>query len=210
MKVETPARETLPRHKRPFSFGQVIVLFLLITAAGPFAVTLCSVTILLFAFSHPKEYQMRHAPPGIVDPLKDIMYGLGYPAVLGTGLVFLALHIAKLPNGVWAIDDPVSCLAIAAGSFYTLSFTALSETEEEKTKLSYRWPAFIVDVFEVGLMFCCFYFLGLMEGKDAAPNYPIVYGTLIVDVIIVQPVWRLVAGIKVSAYLVDRVVATTM
>lgn len=193
---------------RPNIFVKIIVLLILATVAGPFVVTLCFVAVLSYSLSYPQEYQMRHALPGVIGPLKDIMYGLVYPAVLGTGLVLLALHIARLNAGVWVIHDSVSSLAVAAGCFYTLSFTALSEGKEERSKLSYRWPAFIVDGIEVALMFCCFYFLGLLSEKETAPDLPFVYGALIVDFIIIQPVWRLVAGIKVFLFFKARVVVT--
>jgi hypothetical protein len=161
--------------------------------------------VLLYALTHQKEYQMRHAPAYVVNSLKDMMYGLIYPAVLGTGLVLLVLHMTKEPSATAGFLDPVLYPAIAAGFFYTLSFTALSETAEDKAKLSYQWLPFIVDWFEVGLMFGCFYSLGLLDERVTTPRLMAVYGFLLADVAIIQPIWRLVAGVNIRTFFKARV-----
>ena len=125
---------------------------------GPFLLLGCGLVVLISALTHAKEFQAKFAPPAIIDPLKDIMYGLIYPAFLGTGLVFFVSHIAREPSLASWLHDSARYPAIAAGFFYTFSFTALSETEEDKARLSYQWPAFFVDWIEVALMFGCFYF----------------------------------------------------
>jgi hypothetical protein len=140
------------------------------------------------------------------------MYGLVYPAVLGTGLVLFATHVARViqkshTTMTSVLQDLSVYPAIAAGFFYVLSFTALSKSAEEKERPSYQWLPFLVDWIEVLLMFSCFYFLRLIdETQQGRPNPFLAYGCLLVDVIVVQPVWRLFAGVNVRTAIGSRVV----
>jgi hypothetical protein len=173
---------------------------------GPIVLLSCLLAMLAYALTHAKEFQRKFSPPGIIDPLRDIMYGLIYPAVLGTGLVLLVLHLTRGSSPASWLQDPAVYPAIAAGFFYTFSFTALSETEEDKTRLCYQWFAFFVDWAEVALMFGCFYFLGLMDEKMPGPRLVPVYILLFADVLLVQPVWRLVAGVNVYTFFKARLI----
>lgn len=198
------------RHRRPIPLVSVPLVVFLAIAVGPIALTACGVAILLYALTHAKEYQMRHAPAYVVDSLKDIMYGLIYPAVLGTGLVLFVLHITKNTSALSWLSDVVRYPALAAGCFYISSFTALSETAEGKARLSYQWRPFALDWLEVGLMFGCFYFLGFMDEGITARHLGLAYGCLLADVVLIQPMWRLAAGVNVYTFFRDRVVVGSL
>ena len=176
------------------------------TAFGLFAVPVFLLSMLLDALSHAPEYQERHARSGIIRPLKDIMYGLIYPSVLGTAVVLGVLRaIKESPQG--RLHDPALYIALAAVFFYVLSFTSQSEKKEDGTCIAYQWPAFLVDLLEVALMFLCFYCIGLLDDKVTDPYLSPAYFFLLADVIAVQPLWRLAAGVKVNAFWRYRFVA---
>ena len=173
---------------KPFStaFGLLVVPFFLLS-------------MLIDALYRARESQERHAHSGIIRPLKDIMYGLIYPSVLGTAVVLGVLRaIKESPQG--RLHDSALYIALAAVSFYILSFTSQSEKKEDGTCIAYQWPAFSVDVLEVVLMFLCFYCIGLLEDKVTDPYLSPAYFFLLADVIAVQPLWRLAAGVNVNAF----------
>ena len=176
---------------------------------GPIVLSGCFVTVLLYALTREQEYRERFVKPGTIGSLKDIMYGLIYPAVLGTGLVFFVLRVAK-EQASW-LTDPVPYLALATGLFYILSFTALSEKSEDSAQLSYDLLPFFLDLIEVGLMFGCFKFLGLLEDHPAPlPNLLPAYACLLADVIVLQILWRLSAGVPAWIGIKARVVAASL
>ena len=141
-------------------------------------------------------YQMKHAQSGIIVPLRDVMYGLIYPAVLGTGLVLAVLRVTKEPTGYARFHDSALYVAFASGLFYTFSFTSQSEKQPGGSVIAYRLPAFLLDFSEVILMFLCFYYLGLLDDRVIDPRLSPAYGFLLFDVVVIQPLWRLVAGVR--------------
>jgi len=152
------------------------------------------------------RFQEKHAKSGIIVPARDIMYGMIYPAVLGTGLVLAVLRATKEDSAYSRFHDSALYVAFAAGLFYLFSFTSGSEKKADKTEIAYRWPTFLVDFLEVILMFLCFYFLGLLDDHLVDPRLSPAYGFLLIDVVIIQPVWRLIAGVDVLYYLWFRAI----
>jgi hypothetical protein len=142
-------------------------------------------------------FQLKHAQSGIIVPLRDIMYGLIYPAVLGTGLVLAVLRVTKEPTAYARFHDSALYVAFASGLFYTFSFTSQSEKQPDGSEIAYRRLAFLVDFSEVILMFSCFYYLGLLDDRVIDPRLSPAYGFILVDVAVIQPLWRLVAGVRV-------------
>jgi hypothetical protein len=198
----------MPKKNRKTSgLASILVAMLLGLAVGPIVLMGCFLGMSLYALTHESEYREGFVRRQIINSLKDIMYGLIYPAVLGTGLVLFVSHVAKEPLSSW-LHDPVRYPAIAAGFFYILSFTALSSGEKEEAA-SYQWLPFAVDWIEVALMFACFYFLGLIDERATIRLAP-AYGCLTVDVILVQPVWRLVAGAQVWTAFKARVTVAAL
>ena len=130
-------------------------------------------------------------------PLRDVMYGLIYPAVLGTGLVLSGQRATKEPSVMDAVKDPALWVAAAAGLFFCASFASVFEEPEKATQGEwYGWWPFLIDSVEVVLMFACFYFLGLFEVPQVPP--PVLYwayGLLIAE-IWWQCLWRWRVGLK--------------
>jgi hypothetical protein len=145
-------------------------------------------------------FQEKHAKSGIIVPAHDMMYGMIYPAVLGTGLVLAVLRATKEASPYSRFHDSALYVAFAAGLFYSFSFTSGSEKKADKTDIAYRWPTFLFDFLEVILMFLCFYFLGLLDDHVVDPRLSPAYGFLLIDVVIIQPLWRLIAGVDVLDY----------
>ena len=67
-------------------------------------------------------------------PLRDLMYGLIYPAVLGTGLVLSGQRMTKEASVVAALIDPALWVAAAAGLFFAASFASVFEKPEGPSK----------------------------------------------------------------------------
>ncbi|MGB6191453.1 MAG: hypothetical protein WBF42_03220 [Terracidiphilus sp.] len=159
------------------------------------------------------RFQEKYARPGIITSLKDIMYGLIYPAVLGTGLVLGVMRIFKERTIEGRVHDPALYVAISACAFYMLSFTASVETRADRTKIAYRLPTFLVDLLEVFLMFACFYSLGLLQDESNPPadsSLSPAYLWLLLDVTIVQFLWRLLAGVDVLVAWKSRLAVAAM
>jgi hypothetical protein len=153
-----------------------------------------------------RDFQQKHARSGIIVPARDIMYGMVYPAVLGTGLVLAVLRAIKEDSTYSRFHDSALYVGLAAGLFYSFSFTSGSEKKDDKTEIAYRWPTFLFDFLEVILMFLCFYFLGLLDDHVADPRLSPTYAVLLIDVVLIQPVWRLVAGVDVLYYFWFRII----
>lgn len=60
------------------------------------------------------DIQKKYARPGMISSLKDVMYGLIYPAVLGTGMVLAVLRIAKEHSLISWMHDPSLYVGCAA------------------------------------------------------------------------------------------------
>ncbi len=156
------------------------------------------------------KFREKYAKPGIITSLKDIMYGLIYPAVLGTGLMFSVLRATKERSAYARLHDPSLYLAVATGAFYVLSFTGPFEMRADRVKISYRWPAFLIDWCEVALMFLCFYYLGLLDDEVKDAWLSPAYACLFVDVALIQPLWRLLAGVPVHTEWKSRLIVAVM
>jgi hypothetical protein len=121
--------------------------------------------------------------------LHNIMFGLYYPAVLGTGLVTLNLHGTYHDSFPSALRDP----AIQLGAVFLLYFTASFAASFEPPK--YGACAFIFDLIEVALMFLAFYFLRLFESSLVTPQVHGAYVVLVISILL-QFAWRWAAGKK--------------
>lgn len=144
------------------------------------------------AASLPAENEAEPQKTRPILPLRDVMYGLIYPAVLGTGLVLSGQRATKEPSVVAAVTDPALWVAAAAGLFFAASFASVFEKPQETDEKGewYGWLPFFIDSVEVVLMFACFYFLGLFEVPSVPP--PVLYwayGLLIAE-IWWQCLWR--------------------
>ena len=125
-----------------------------------------------------------------------LMYGLYYPAVLGTAIVVTLQHAAA-----GLIEGPALAIATTAGAFFSLSFASAMGLESE-----YRFGAFALDLAEVLGMFICFAFLELVEFP--AGHHPawivrspsMAYGILLA-VVLFQLWWRKVMKLPVDSFL---------
>jgi hypothetical protein len=146
----------------------------------------------------PAATATANSTPRPILPLQDLMYGLIYPGVLGTGLVLSGQRATKEASVVAALTDPALWVAAAAGLFFAVSFASVFEEpqKEDATEEWYGWTPFLIDLVEVVLMFACFYFLGLFEVPNVPPpELHWAYGLLIVE-IWWQCLWRWSIGLK--------------
>ena len=135
-----------------------------------------------------------------VPPIHQLMYGLLYPGVLGTGIVLTAVRAAHDDSVSRAFLDQSVHTSVTACLFFAASFVS-----------AYYWPppaahpaqppkysggAFACDLLEIVLMFICFHFLGLFELPTiVAPNLLWACLALAADVLL-QFIWRKAAHIK--------------
>ena len=148
---------------------------------------------------NPQKPSLVPAPPEALGPLQQLMYGLIYPGVLGTGIVLTAVRAAH-EHFKQVVVDPSVLVGIVAGLFFCASFdSAFYWPEDEKTNGHYGRMAFFIDAVEVVLMFACFHFLRLFEDptKTEAPYLPAAYGLLAADVLL-QFLWRGAVGLKMG------------
>jgi hypothetical protein len=117
------------------------------------------------------------------------MYGLYYPAILGTGVVVALQHAAQ------SIHSPAMSVAVTAGAFFSLSFASAMGFEKE-----YGPVPFLLDVVEVIGMFACFVFLSLIDLPGVSPSVTLAYIVLIA-VVAFQVAWRKAMSLQVDAYL---------
>jgi hypothetical protein len=90
--------------------------------------------------------------------LHALMYGLHYPAVLGTGFVVALLRIVG-----HTMQSPAASVSLIVWLFFCLSFASAIGFEEE-----YGWFAFVVDFLELVGMFSCLFVLRLMDPSPDA------------------------------------------
>jgi hypothetical protein len=108
-----------------------------------------------------------------------LMYGLYYPAVLGTGVVVAVQHAAA-----HAIRGPAIAVALTSGAFFSLSFASAAGFENR-----YDLGAFVLDILEVIGMFSCFVFLNLIDPPPGVkPSVTAAYLCLI-PVVASQVAW---------------------
>ncbi|HEX3351735.1 MAG TPA: hypothetical protein VHS34_02845 [Terriglobales bacterium] len=130
-------------------------------------------------------------------PLHQLMYGLIYPAVLGTGIVLIGVRAAHQHGFLAAVTDPSVLLGVMACTFFAASFDSAFYWPADSPNAAYSRSAFWLDVGEVIVMFVCFHFLRLFEDPKAlepANLWP-VYLALGLGVAS-QYGWRKVVGLK--------------
>lgn len=124
-----------------------------------------------------------------------VMYGLFYPAILGTAIVLTLQHLVK-PQ----ITPPELSVAITAWVFFGVSFTSAFKKEDE-----YHIVPFFFDTWELFEMLVCFLFLGIAEPipkwfEPYVGSLPGAYITLCVAVVM-QLRWRKIMGLKWYAFI---------
>ena len=139
-----------------------------------------------------KQSSAPEAPP----PLQQLMYGLIYPAVLGTGIVLTGVRAAHHSSAIDAFLIRSILLGTVAGLFFCASFDSAFYWPDGETG-HYTSLAFGVDFVEVILMFICFHYLRLFEdpARLLAPFLPAAYMALMADVLL-QFIWRSVVGLN--------------
>jgi hypothetical protein len=124
-----------------------------------------------------------------------LMYGLYYPAILGTAIVFTLQHLAT-----GKVEYPVFFVALTAGAFFSISFGSAFNKEEE-----YSLAPFLLDALEIFEMIVCFLFLKLVDPipnrlEHYLPFLPGAYLTLMFAVV-VQLEWRRRMGLRWNAFI---------
>ncbi|MFZ1014178.1 MAG: hypothetical protein WAN28_12620 [Terracidiphilus sp.] len=135
----------------------------------------------IMAPMHPENKKRLHA----------VIYGLYYPAVLGTGLVVALQRISA-----HSIHGAQISVALVAGIFFSLSFASAIGFEEKYTLF-----ALLFDVVEVILMFLCLDCLSLIDISVPLPkSIAFAYGILLL-LVGSQLAWRASVKLKVKAFL---------
>ena len=132
--------------------------------------------------------------------LQNTMYGLLYPAVLGSVIVACAIRIAT-PG--WS-GDPYLVDRLSLGTLF-LVFFCVSFANSGDAR-SYPTAAFLLDFIEVAMMFLGFWFLRLLAITTEEPEMVYAYRTLLA-LIPLQEVWRRVAVPEKPWYLIELRVA---
>jgi len=123
--------------------------------------------------------------------LHGFMYGLHYPAILGTGIV-----VALMRVGSKTIHAPVASLAVIAWAFFCLSFLSAIGFEKQYGKC-----AFLLDLLELIGMFACLNYLRLLDPTTTdPPSLPVACWILFI-VVALQFLWRAAVGLKPIAFL---------
>jgi uncharacterized membrane protein len=113
------------------------------------------------------------------------VYALLYPAIVGAGLATLLGHYALTR------DDPYNVERLALGgmtvAIYSASFLSLDDNDP------YPPWALLLDICEVGIIFCCFWALGLLDIMNRDDLHYLRFASLLaLDLLIVQSMWRAV------------------
>ena len=128
--------------------------------------------------------------PVIQTPLQQLMYGLIYPAVLGTGITMTAVRAAHHHSIANALLDPSIEVGFIAGLFFCASFDSAFYWPLGQ-KGHYRKSAFGIDFLEVILMFVCFHFLRLFEDPKDLLKPDLFYAYLMLGIdVLLQFGWR--------------------
>ena len=118
--------------------------------------------------------------------LKNLMQGLYYPAVTGTGTVLVLYRLTMHESVFSAAHDLALGYGIVFVLWFSASFVAISLVPVER----YTGYEFLLDTIEVILTFCAFYFLGLFSTDSIRePNLRGVYGSAFV-LGVAQALWR--------------------
>jgi hypothetical protein len=123
------------------------------------------------------------------------MYGLLYPAILGTAIVLTLQHFDQ--REITATELSV---AITAWVFFGVSFASAFKKEDE-----YHILPFVLDTWELFEMLVCFLFLNIAEPipdwfRPYARSLTGAYLTLCVAVVL-QLWWRRLMGLKWYAFI---------
>jgi hypothetical protein len=110
----------------------------------------------------------------------SLVYGLYYPAVLGTGIVVALLRAAKNTIQDPAISVSVA-VAVTAGVFFSLSFAAAEGFEDK-----YGPFPFFLDVVEVIAMFACLYSLGFIDISSPVQRPATVAYAILLALVVLQ------------------------
>jgi len=132
-------------------------------------------------------------------PYHQLMYGLLYPGVLGTGIVLTGVRAAHDLSLSHALLDPAIHVAVTATVFFMASFVSAFYWPPPSAHAAhipgYSKGAFVFDLAEIVLMFICFQCVGLFELPEiVAPRLLPAYTALAIDVLLQLP-WRWAAGI---------------
>lgn len=140
----------------------------------------------MMAPMHPENKKRLHA----------VIYGLYYPAVLGTGLVVALQRISA-----HSIHGAQISTALVAGTFFSLSFASAIGFEEV-----YGVGPLLLDAIEILIMFLCLDSLGLIDISATLPkSIPLAYLFLLV-LIFFQLGWRASIKLNVDAFLDLKIV----
>lgn len=123
--------------------------------------------------------------------LHAFMYGLHYPAVLGTGIVVSLMRV-----GSNTIHAPAASVAVIAWAFFCLSFLSAIGFEKQ-----YGVLAFILDLLELIGMFFCLNYLRLLDPSSTDPPLVPVACWILFLVVALQFLWRWAVGLKPIAFL---------
>lgn len=123
--------------------------------------------------------------------LHGFMYGLHYPAILGTGIVVALMRI-----GSKTIHAPAASVAVITWAFFCLSFLSAIGFEKQ-----YGMRAFFFDLLELVGMFACLNFLRLLDPATTDPPLVPVACWILFMVVALQFLWRWAVGLKPTAFL---------
>lgn len=153
--------------------------------------------------------RMDLSPRGTADQqmanqLKNLMQGLYYPAITGTGVVLVMYRATMHETLVEFVTDYALGYGILFVLFFSASFVAISIVRDRDYLL---WE-FFLDVLEVVCVFYAFYYLGLFDtSRIVPPNFKGVYASIAV-LAIFQALWRLFLIDDVGRRLVNLRIAT--
>lgn len=119
--------------------------------------------------------------------LKNLMQGLYYPAVTGTGLVLVLYRGTRHETLLSALSDFALIYGTLFVAWFSLSFTKISLVPDR----NYTLFEFSLDLVEVALTFGMFYAIGLFSmDQIIVPRLDRMYGLLVI-LTIAQALWRL-------------------
>ena len=125
------------------------------------------------------------------DHFKNLMLGLIYPAMAGTGIVLALVRIAQHNSLLDSVTDFSLWLGMLFVFFFCVSFIAISQFQAEK----YTTKLFISDLFESICVFLLYHFAGCFSSTPIPARLSPIYITIAV-VLVEQQIWRFFAKSK--------------
>jgi hypothetical protein len=128
--------------------------------------------------------------------LKNLMQGLYYPAVTGTGVVLVLYRLTAHSTLVEILSDFALWYSLLFLIFFSASYVAISMIPGK----NYTTYEFVLDSLEVVLAFAVFLSLGLFDTTSVPPppaNLRGVYAAIAL-LALVQTLWRLFLGDQYS------------